>query len=422
MGKQIRGVGYDRGVRAWPTKSPLASRRRRCERRSKSIDEKSIAVWVGDVKRNPRQSKDYKKGTKRMFNESAAKKNTTRIVEPRVFISYSWDIQDRAFELANRLRSDGIEVVMDDELMGGNDMHAFMERSVRDPTITNVLVLCNKTYAEKADGRVGGVGEETQIITPEVYGQADQSKFIPVIMELSDPAGQISVPIYMRGKKYYNLADTDGAQEEYRKLVCQLYGVPANVKSPLGQVPSFVTEAISALKTNNGRMSENQELDADAQPVDVFSRFGVRKPMVSSIGRDTDMRDFLEKKYREITDGMKALYQELETSLGLPVKIRRVSDSRCEYEIWENGLRPAFCLRLAYEKEFGSDYKILAGTDVLTNSWSAIYDAQMGANGPSIHAIFSPNALTMDKQALTSEDVVKQLWEGFVIPWLDSRS
>jgi hypothetical protein len=39
---------------------------------------------------------------------------------------------------------------------------------VTDSTITKVAVISDQTYADKADGRAGGVGTETQIISREV--------------------------------------------------------------------------------------------------------------------------------------------------------------------------------------------------------------------------------------------------------------
>ena len=90
----------------------------------------------------------------------------------KVFISYSWAVQERVVELAERLIANGIDVVLDVyDLKEGQDKYAFMEQSVNDDTIDRVLIICDKTYAEKANNREGGVGDETVIISQEVYGQ-----------------------------------------------------------------------------------------------------------------------------------------------------------------------------------------------------------------------------------------------------------
>lgn len=51
---------------------------------------------------------------------------------PKVFISFSWaQNKERVLNLADRLLSDGVEVVIDEcNFKEGNDKFAFMERSV----------------------------------------------------------------------------------------------------------------------------------------------------------------------------------------------------------------------------------------------------------------------------------------------------
>lgn len=68
-------------------------------------------------------------------------------------------------------------------LKEGHDAHAFMEKMVTDPDITKVAMICDRLYAEKADGRSGGVGTETQILSAEIYAKQDQTKFVAVLPE-----------------------------------------------------------------------------------------------------------------------------------------------------------------------------------------------------------------------------------------------
>jgi hypothetical protein len=57
---------------------------------------------------------------------------------------------------------------------------------VTDQDVTHVLVISDKTYAQKADARRKGVGTESQIISKEVYDKVEQSKFIPIVCEFAD--------------------------------------------------------------------------------------------------------------------------------------------------------------------------------------------------------------------------------------------
>ena len=120
---------------------------------------------------------------------------------PRVFISYSWtseEYKQKVYDLACQLRNDGVEVVLDEwDLNVGNDIYAFMERSVTDDSIDRVLILCDKIYTEKANSRKGGVGDETAIITPELYGKVAQDRFIPIIMERDEVTGKGYMHAYL---------------------------------------------------------------------------------------------------------------------------------------------------------------------------------------------------------------------------------
>ena len=133
-----------------------------------------------------------------------------KVETPKVFISYAWgtkDYQSKVLSFASSLMMDGVDVILDKwQLEGGNDMNAFMEKCVKDPSVTNVLILLDKNYAEKADARAGGVGTETQIISQQVYASVDQNKFIPVVFERGVD-GSVYKPIYLNGRFHYDLSE-----------------------------------------------------------------------------------------------------------------------------------------------------------------------------------------------------------------------
>jgi len=90
---------------------------------------------------------------------------------PRAFISYSWSSPSHELwvvELAERLRGDGVDIIVDKwDLKEGQDKYVFMETMVTDDSVVKVLAICDARYAQKADGREGGVGTESQIISKE---------------------------------------------------------------------------------------------------------------------------------------------------------------------------------------------------------------------------------------------------------------
>lgn len=143
----------------------------------------------------------------------------------KIFISYSWtpeENKERTIKFAQKLREHGFDIILDQtHLKFGYDKYVFMERMVTDPTIDKVFIICNKDYAEKADKRQGGVGDESMIITPEIYGKTEQSKFIPIVFE-KDLQGKAYLPSYLKRIMYVDLADEKADKEAYWNLLKQL--------------------------------------------------------------------------------------------------------------------------------------------------------------------------------------------------------
>lgn len=161
----------------------------------------------------------------------------------KVFISYSWEVQERVIELAERLFSDGIEVILDVyDLKEGHDKYAFMEQSVNDPSVDKVLIICDRTYTKKANDRSGGVGDETVIISPEIYSQMKQEKFIPIVFEV-DEEGRAYIPHYLKTRIYIDFTTEDDQYEiEYEKLIRNIYEKPMYKKPALGVKPEWLED------------------------------------------------------------------------------------------------------------------------------------------------------------------------------------
>lgn len=167
---------------------------------------------------------------------------------PKLFISYSWS--DRTHEqwvidLASELTESGVHVILDKwDLKEGHDAVAFMEKMVTDPGISKVAIVCDKVYAEKADGRSGGVGTETQIISREVYENQEQGKFVAVISE-KDDQGKAYLPTYYKSRIYIDLSEPDNYTENFEKLLRWVYEKPLYRRPELGKRPSFLEESES---------------------------------------------------------------------------------------------------------------------------------------------------------------------------------
>lgn len=161
---------------------------------------------------------------------------------PKAFISYSWSSDKIALELAQRLTSHGVDVVIDKwDLKEGQDKYEFMERCVNDQEITKVLIICDKIYAQKANDRIGGVGDETVIISSELYGNTRQEKFVPIIVE-KDEDGNPYAPTYIKTRIYIDLSDPETYEAGYEQLLRNIYEKPQFTKPKLGKRPEWLDE------------------------------------------------------------------------------------------------------------------------------------------------------------------------------------
>ncbi len=164
---------------------------------------------------------------------------------PKLFISYSWSNPEHeqwVLDLATQLRESFVDVILDKwDLREGQDAIVFMEKMVTDKEIKKVALISDRIYAAKADGRAGGVGTETQIISKEVYDQQEQGKFVVVIPE-KDDNGKAFLPTYYKSRIYIDLSEADRYSENFDKLLRWIFDKPLDVKPELGKKPSFLNE------------------------------------------------------------------------------------------------------------------------------------------------------------------------------------
>jgi len=229
---------------------------------------------------------------------------------PLVFISYEWTVQDWVKMLADRLLDAGINVRVDlYDLKPGQDKHKYMESMVRDTVISKVLMICTKAYKVKADDRKGGVGDETQIITPEMYKDADQRRFVPIIRE-KDENGNAYTPIYMAPRIYLDFSDDARFEERFETLVREIFGKPLHEKPRLGSSPpSYITDDSKPPSPTRHRFSA------------ATSAIRGGKPHVAGLARD-----YFDSVV-EVLAGMRVTAQDGDTTADLRQRILDSLDS-----------------------------------------------------------------------------------------------
>jgi SEFIR domain len=151
-----------------------------------------------------------------------------------VFISYSHDSPDHAravLSLSNRLRSEGIDCVLDQyESSPPEGWPRWMEREIGKAEF--VLMICTEPYYRRVMGQetpgLGlGIAWEGTLIYNHIYNNTSlNTKFIPVIFEALHAK---YIPVPLQGATRYRLYD------EYEKLYSRLIGKPPAEKPPLGK-------------------------------------------------------------------------------------------------------------------------------------------------------------------------------------------
>jgi hypothetical protein len=163
-----------------------------------------------------------------------------RGLAPRVLISYSHDNPahcDRVLALADRLRADGIDAVIDQFIQAPPEGWPAWCAAQID-TADFVLMVCTETYLRRVNRKeepgVGhGVLWEARLINQYLYDAGSVSaKFVPVL--LADGSDAI-VPLPVKGGIIYRVETPEG----YESLLRLLSDQPLTPMPPLGSLRSL---------------------------------------------------------------------------------------------------------------------------------------------------------------------------------------
>jgi len=157
-------------------------------------------------------------------------------IEPEVFVSYSHDSEehkDWVLQLATRLRSNGVNVILDRwNLKLGSNLAHFMERGLSNSN--RVICICSESYVKKANGGIGGAGYEKQIITSELIKDQNTDWVIPLIKNNSTSK---RTPIFLAGRLYIDFEEKKLYEKNYETLLRDLLDEPVLPIPPIGKNP-----------------------------------------------------------------------------------------------------------------------------------------------------------------------------------------
>ena len=221
---------------------------------------------------------------------------------PKVFISYAWedDLKTWVLDFATRLRSDGINAILDQwEIVPGDQLTEFMEKSVRESDF--VVFVCTPTYKRKSDRRKGGVGYEGHIITGEVFQKNNHRKFIPVLRKGKWAS---AAPSWATSKLFIDFRDIPYSETSYQQLLNTLFGksptAPPILDDTLREKEKRETaEKIEREKAEReaAKQAESQKLEQEA--AEKVVREKVEREAVEKAAREKAERESAEKAERD---------------------------------------------------------------------------------------------------------------------------
>jgi hypothetical protein len=162
---------------------------------------------------------------------------------PKVFVSYSHDSLEHrtnVWNLAKRLRSDGIDAVIDQYVPAPEQgFPRWMEDQIDSADF--VLLVCTEVYSRRVRGREEpgkghGVMWEANLIYQHIYDDGTHnSKFIPVLFKTGNTS---HIPKPLRAFAYYRVDTDEGYESLYRRISSQ----PSWLPPPIGKLKTFPSE------------------------------------------------------------------------------------------------------------------------------------------------------------------------------------
>lgn len=160
----------------------------------------------------------------------------TSTTEPTVFISYSHDSEEHknwVLQLATRLRSNGVNVILDRwNLKLGSDLASFMERGLSKSQ--RIVSICSDVYVRKANEGKGGSGYEKQIMTAEFVNDQNTNWVIPLIK--NNPNDR-KTPTFLGGRMYISFEEPHLYESKYEELLRDILDEPVLPIPPIGKNP-----------------------------------------------------------------------------------------------------------------------------------------------------------------------------------------
>ena len=183
---------------------------------------------------------------------------------PKVFLSYSHDsIRHKTWvlTLAKDLCKLGIDPILDQwNLKPGQDFTAFMSAGISSSK--RVILVCTKPYADKSNRRTGGVGYEDMIISAELSGSNETTKYLPIVRDNPDR----ELPQRLGPRLYIDFSEDSDYDAKLEELAREIHQTPTTEKPAIGNNP-FKRDAPHQSQPIGAQMPAEEVLAGDETAV-----------------------------------------------------------------------------------------------------------------------------------------------------------
>jgi hypothetical protein len=167
-----------------------------------------------------------------------AEERVISAIPPRVFISYSHNGPEHrqwVISLGDFLRKNGVNARLDAwHLRNGMDLPQFMTNELSQAD--RVIIISDNKYAQKSNGRVGGVGWETMIVQGDMAQlPPDSTKYMVVVRSQTFEAG---MPIYLRTKFALHWPLEADEKSNQQNILREIFN--AIHEPPIGKRPTYL--------------------------------------------------------------------------------------------------------------------------------------------------------------------------------------
>ncbi|WP_312756074.1 toll/interleukin-1 receptor domain-containing protein [Rummeliibacillus suwonensis] len=318
----------------------------------------------------------------------------------KVFISYSWDSKEHqnwVIYLATKLRSEGYDANLDQSITATStvNLNQMMVEHIRDDDY--IIMILTEKYTTKADDFDGGVGFETILSLPII--QQNLEKLIILIRQPT--VTHKSIPFHLKGINYIDFSDPEKFNDKFEELVHRLQKVPFFDLGPIGEKRIRQPEVLNNLNIN------------------VLNNVKIPKLKIPT---DIEKNSFIKENFKLISSNLDEILNNVQNSnSNFIYQKENIGNNKVIYSFYLNGQNVSN-LKLWLDNFYNSvkQIRLSVGRYINVsndNSMNGYVCVEMDLEN-NLSLSMPMNMFSSKNKEMTYTDVVKEIYEHFILPYL----